>query len=349
MKTPTTPLLSTAESLPCTIASYSLAIASALEHKGISSRQVFAAAGMPIPTNTDPLQRVPSTCFARLYQACREVVDDPYFGLEISRFIVPSNLHALGYALWSSNTLMEFFQRLKRYSRVLTSQSAIQLEESSGELRLIHVRSPLAQAIHESEDVWLSFLIRAARSLYGENLKPLRVEMTHPMPHEGDAPYTRLFDAPVAFNCAHPMLVFDRSDMDVRLSGACPELALVNDNIATNYLAKLARADIVASTRAKIVELLASGRCTLPTVANALNLAPTTLKHKLAILGTSFQTLLDETRLELGTNYLRQPSLPITEITFLLGFVDASNFNRAFKRLTGMSPTAYRRTLGMPA
>jgi AraC-like DNA-binding protein len=33
----------------------------------------------------------------------------------------------------------------------------------------------------------------------------------------------------------------------------------------------------------------------------------------------------------------------VTEITFLLGFSDTSNFTRAFKRWEGVSPTDYRR------
>jgi AraC-like DNA-binding protein len=32
----------------------------------------------------------------------------------------------------------------------------------------------------------------------------------------------------------------------------------------------------------------------------------------------------------------------VTEVTFLLGFTDTSNFTRAFKRWTGVSPTEFR-------
>jgi AraC-like DNA-binding protein len=39
---------------------------------------------------------------------------------------------------------------------------------------------------------------------------------------------------------------------------------------------------------------------------------------------------------------VQQRTRSITEITFLLGFTDTSNFTRAFKRWTGLSPTAFR-------
>ena len=69
------------------------------------------------------------------------------------------------------------------------------------------------------------------------------------------------------------------------------------------------------------------------------------LQLKLAQRGTTFQDLLSETRHELALRYLAQRALSVTEITFLLGFTDTSNFTRAFKRWTGSSPTLYRARL----
>ena len=78
-----------------------------------------------------------------------------------------------------------------------------------------------------------------------------------------------------------------------------------------------------------------------PTLLN-LGMSPSTLQLKLSQHGTNFQQLLDDTRKELGCSYVQQPTRSVTEITFLLGFNDTSNFTRAFKRWTGMSPTEYR-------
>lgn len=59
--------------------------------------------------------------------------------------------------------------------------------------------------------------------------------------------------------------------------------------------------------------------------------------------GTSFHELLNDVRRELACSYLRQPGVSVTEVAFLLGFTDVSNFTRAFKRWTGASPTRFRR------
>ena len=67
-----------------------------------------------------------------------------------------------------------------------------------------------------------------------------------------------------------------------------------------------------------------------------------TLHSKLEEQDTSYQQLLDEVRQELSVQYLRRGQLSITEISFLMGFNDSSNFSRVFKRWRGLSPKAYR-------
>jgi AraC-like DNA-binding protein len=72
-------------------------------------------------------------------------------------------------------------------------------------------------------------------------------------------------------------------------------------------------------------------------------MSASTLQVKLAQSGTSFQKILEDTRHELALGYMTQSRLSITEIAFMLGFSDLSNFIRAFKRWTGKSPTEFKR------
>ena len=52
--------------------------------------------------------------------------------------------------------------------------------------------------------------------------------------------------------------------------------------------------------------------------------------------------MIDEIRFELATPLLNDEKIPITEIAFELGYADVAHFSRAFRRITGMSPRAYR-------
>jgi AraC-like DNA-binding protein len=47
-------------------------------------------------------------------------------------------------------------------------------------------------------------------------------------------------------------------------------------------------------------------------------------------------------RRNLALAHIHDPGYSIGEVTYLLGFSDASSFKRAFKRWTGQAPSAYR-------
>ena len=66
------------------------------------------------------------------------------------------------------------------------------------------------------------------------------------------------------------------------------------------------------------------------------------LQRKLQQKDTSFKKILNEVREDLALKYIKDSSLTVSEISFLLGFAETSSFSRAFKRWTGGSPKAYR-------
>jgi len=143
--------------------------------------------------------------------------------------------------------------------------------------------------------------------LYRQDFSPLRVELHHACPNEGPQPYAQAFGVVPTFGHHESALVFTSTAMDDPLSGACAELAQYNDKIATEYLAKLDRANVTARVRAKIIKMLPAGDCTRRKVAQEVGMSQATLQLKLAQRGTSFQDVLSETRRDLALGYLRSP------------------------------------------
>jgi len=323
-----------------TIGGYVLAIAKALDYSGIDAARVFRLVEVGAPVGNDPMLRVSAQSLNRLYAACAEVTNNPYFGLTVAKFITMSNLHALGYALAASDTLMDFCSRIQRYFRVVSDAVAVTITEAHGRvlLRMEH----LTDVSGETEDACLGFIVLAMRRLGEPALSPLAVEFRHAARRGGDGPYEALFRAPVRFEQPASLLVFSAEDMQRPLAGSCPELAQVNDNIAVKYLARLDKGDVCSAVKQKIVELLPNGDCTRKIVAKSMAMSPTALQFKLSRANTSFQAILDGTRMELACSYVQQSELSVTEISFLLGFNDTSNFARAFKRWTGLSPSEFR-------
>jgi AraC-like DNA-binding protein len=325
---------------PTTIGGYALAIAKALDHYGVDSRRILQAAGIPLSIGNDPMVRLPVSTLTRLYQMCVGVTHDPYFGLTVARFIQVSQLHALGYALAASSTLLDFCKRLERYFRIASQTAAPSLSISGNEVTL---RMQLLAAVSgETQDAFIGFVILLMRQLHKPAFNPLRVAFAHPCPREGSEPYEKLFRAPVTFGEPDVRLVFEKAEMEQPLAGACAELAQINDNVATQYLARLDKSDVIARVREKIIEFLPGGECSRDKVAEKLCMSPSKLHLKLTQRNTSFHAILDDTRKELACAYLQQAARSVTEVAFLLGFTDSSNFTRAFKRWTGRSPSDFR-------
>ncbi|WP_020207826.1 AraC family transcriptional regulator [Gilvimarinus chinensis] len=82
------------------------------------------------------------------------------------------------------------------------------------------------------------------------------------------------------------------------------------------------------------------GHISLESVADSLNMSTATFKRKLQKHHTHFQQRYDTVRKELAIEWLTRQQLDIEEIAARLHFHDSRNLRRAFKRWTGVLPSA---------
>ncbi len=80
----------------------------------------------------------------------------------------------------------------------------------------------------------------------------------------------------------------------------------------------------------------------LARVAHTLFVSERTLKRRLHEENSRYQALVDEIRLERARGLLIRTTMNLGQIADALGYADAANFTRAFKRWTGVSPSHYR-------
>jgi AraC-like DNA-binding protein len=71
---------------------------------------------------------------------------------------------------------------------------------------------------------------------------------------------------------------------------------------------------------------------TLAAIAKLLEVSDRSLRRQLREQGISFRGLLDELRMRIALRYLRTTRLANEDIALALGFSDATNFRRAFRR-----------------
>ncbi|WP_051209078.1 helix-turn-helix transcriptional regulator [Butyrivibrio sp. WCD3002] len=80
-------------------------------------------------------------------------------------------------------------------------------------------------------------------------------------------------------------------------------------------------------------------------IADAFGYSPKYLSHLFSeVRGISLKQFITSTKIETASFYLTDSDRTITEIASEVGFSDMHNFSRTFKRVTGLTPSAYRNT-----
>lgn len=102
-------------------------------------------------------------------------------------------------------------------------------------------------------------------------------------------------------------------------------------------------ADFLSSIKELMRNHVIEGRADVISFAKAAGLNQRTLQRRLTACGTSFTQLATEARIELARQWIHGQDYSISEIAARLGYKDPTNFSRAFRRVTGVSPRAYSR------
>ena len=313
---------------------------------GVDADAVFEEAGIKYSNLNTPEARISGRQYSDLLRESIKASGDSNFIINTAKFIQPSCFNALGFALFSSRTIRKFLERFERYYSFLSTGEGIQFDEDPDTPRLIIRRKDTDREPYINLMFTLGSLLWISRMIelmYGPHFKQTRVTLPAPLPDEKfTKSFEDFFQCPVDYDGGDYSLYFKPEDLDHPLPTANAGLAQQNDAVILDILARMAKADVPMRVRHKLLELLPTGEYSKATVARHLGFSVRAFHNKLAEADTSYQDLLDETRLKLATQYLRQNNYSVGDVAFLLGFSDFSNFSRAFKKWTGQTPTEYR-------
>jgi AraC-like DNA-binding protein len=85
----------------------------------------------------------------------------------------------------------------------------------------------------------------------------------------------------------------------------------------------------------EVQKLLRHGKANKQRVAKALGLSERMLSQRLAEEGISYNDVVDRLRRSLALEYIKEPTISLAQIAWLLGYEGPTSFNSAFARWTG--------------
>src|SRR5262249_4514940 len=159
-----------------------------------------ARAGLDPAAFAESERRAPVTATGHLWRLAVDATGDPAFGLFASRYLTFPTFQALGLAVLASASVKEAFQRLVRYSRLVSDAAEHRLEDAGDRYRLSFAMTPGAALAPEAIDAVISLEVRTVRALHGDRaVGPLSAALERPEPTPSGA-YRRFFRAPVTFS-----------------------------------------------------------------------------------------------------------------------------------------------------
>ena len=281
-----------------------------------------------------------------MWEKSAEAANDPAFGVRVGLRADPRSYYVLGHAWMASPTLVDALRCLLRYEEIIDSgYTEIRFEKIADTYVLSETYPNPAdnpgKLSVDSSIASLSVLCRIAR---GEPVLPIKLELMWP----ADAPvdiYEGLVDGPVLLECERNALHYRAEDLEAPLTGFIPDVVEATTRIAERYIESLDTSRVAHQVREILVQMLPSGSANQQSVASMLHRSSSTLQRQLSAEGTSYRDVLENTRRTLAEAYLREGRHTHVQVAFLVGFSDQSNFARAFRRWTGMSPGQYQKAV----
>lgn len=318
----------------------------------VGREELLRGLGLDETALDDPGTRIPLPTIIRLTERARELTAEPGLGFYLGMRMRISVHGYLGFAAMAAGTLREAAQLAVRFAPTRTTAIALRLHEENGSASLvIEERAPLGSA----RDVFIFALAvglwQCGCALTGQVLRG-SIDVSFPEP-EYFKRFAEAAPGGVRFGQPCNQLLIAPGSLDLPLTMADPvALRLAREQCERELDALGQGGKLSGRARAQLVRSLetaqesAEGEGGVPSIdemSRRLHVSVRTLKRRLASEGTTYSDLVEGERRERAFLLLRSADLSIAEIADRLGYSDAANFTRAFRRWTGQSPRAFQK------
>ncbi|HEY9624973.1 MAG TPA: AraC family transcriptional regulator [Crinalium sp.] len=316
---------------------------------GVDIEKLYSTVGFDPDLLKTPDQHIPRSLHYGIWQEIIRQTGNENLGLHLGEAFSLSSYGIAGYVLLNCQTLNEVFEKFCKYTCLFCQEMFTRLTISERmaffECNSIPGCEPdddlLETARYDTECTFASAL-PTIKALTGKTLRPIAVWFRHQLPTDLSE-YDRIFQSDVKFSMPVNRLIFDANCLKWSVLSSNVNLLSFFEERAEATLNQLNGDDrYIAKVTQAIVQKMKGELPTVTAIASGLAMSTRQLQRALKVEGTSFQKLLDQIRQDIALQYLKDPTIPIHSIAFLLGFSEPSAFNRAFKRWTGKTPGDYR-------
>lgn len=311
-----------------------------LDDRGLDAEAMLARYGLRRSELMSADVRVDVAVTSALLEEARARTGDPAIGLTLVRFTEYAAFGALGVALAAGGSLRAVLARITRYHAIVSDAVASRFEELPGAL-LVEFADRAGAAPHPQSFLFvMACVCNFVRLRLSGRVNP-RVVVLREVDDVCRAAASRFFACTVERGDRY-RIEYPSDDAAAMLEGSDPEMAAMLEQTLKARLAHVGRPWSV-ELALWLESRLPEGEPTLAEAARALGTSERSLQRRLGAEQRTWRQVIDDTRRALVERHLHAPGLSLTELSFLLGFADASSFSRAFRKWYGVSATEYKK------
>ena len=307
---------------------------------GLDPFRMLRMAKLPARVLDDPNMMIDAGSVGWLLEESARRSGHEAFGLLLAEKRSLANLGMLALVIRDEPTLRTAMQSFARYMRLHNSGVQLRLEDQ-GDVALLHVDVSLQRhgVWRQAVEMSTGILLRTLRVLTQGTFQPLRVIFTHEEPADLEV-HRDVLGTAIEFSQECNAIVCRARDLNIPIPAADPTLNREVKRLLDSQLANL-RDEPTQQADQIIRMLLPSGLCSVDRVAQHLGMHRRTLNRHLAAEGENVTSIINAVRTELAEEYLANSKRRLYEVAELLGFSNAGDFCRWFRRQFGMTPSQW--------
>lgn len=286
-------------------------------------------------------------------QLAYEKTEDTLIGLHAGIDMHPSQWGVLSYVMQSSSNLGEVLQHVTRYESIINSNIRTKMLIADDLLhQTVYFKDfndpELVKPLIEYD---LSAFLICGEFLVGmpgksiDYVKEVTFRHAEPKSEKDIQAYEQIFGKNIKFSAETNTisLHLEVLSLPVLTSNIVLIPQLLEHVKGLHERMPNGRVDVIEKIYYLIKTQMYTGAVTKETIAKALGFSISTLQRKLQEHGTTYREVYENVRMKLAIGLLDEGDISLIDISFLLGFSNASSFNTAFKKWTGYTPKNYQK------
>ncbi|WP_417667581.1 helix-turn-helix domain-containing protein [Roseibium sp.] len=309
-----------------------------LGQRGLDASSLFQQVGLEASFLQTPNLFVPANVIYRLAELAADLAQDAFLGATMgARFDIRSSplFSPPGHCFTSLGDCLFCFVResqehasSQRYGLLVKGHRAVLFGE-----RTFKPSDRVGQVDAWDVAVWTTLI----REMVGDRWDPLKISVRVSEPALIPAsllPAVSLVRGGIS-GCSY---TFPAEWLDLLPNSASgPETPSLRDELISSDT-------VETSVRGVLRNADLSSGASIGQFARLVGIHPRQLQRSLADEGTTYAKLFDAERRARALEALLENDRPVSSVAASLGYSDAANFTRAFRRWTGQSPSQYRRS-----